>query len=90
MLFRSLSFVQFIDLISSPISGGAVSKADKSYRATNQVNKLNKAEGVDKYGSRIVENIPKGKAARETALDAEKVNAHKNRTTLKKEIHKRP
>ena len=39
-----------------------------SYRATSQVNKLNKAEGAGKYGSRIVEKISAGKGARLKAL----------------------
>src|SRR5690606_29399235 len=46
---------------------GKVSKADKSYRATSQVNKMNKAEGAGKYDSRIVEKIPAGPGARQKA-----------------------
>lgn len=47
-------------LVKTEISGGKVSKADKSYRATTQVNKMNKTEGAGKYDSRIVEKIPAG------------------------------
>lgn len=77
-------------VVKTGISGGKVSKADKSYRATNQVNKLNKAEGAAKYDSKIVDKIPSGKGARQKALDAEKVNANKNRKTLDPNIHKTP
>jgi hypothetical protein len=78
------------NVVKTGISGGKVSKADKSYRATSQVNKMNKAEGAGKYDSRIVEKIPAGKGARQKALDAEKVNADKHRRTLDPEKHKRP
>lgn len=69
------------------ISGGKVSKAGDSYRATSQVNKLNKAGG--NYTSRIVENIPAGKGARQKALEAEKAISKKN-APLNPDIHKRP
>jgi RHS repeat-associated protein len=78
-------------VVKTGISGGKVSKTEKSYRATNQVNKLNKTKGAKKYDSRIVEKIPAGKDARKKALDAEKKNADKNRATLdESDIHKRP
>ena len=57
------------------ISGGKSSKAGKSYRATQQVNKW----GEDVYDSKIVKKIPEGKGARTKALDAEKANANKLR-----------
>lgn len=69
------------NVVKTGISGGQVSKTDKSYRATNQVNKLNKAEGVVKYDSKIVEKIPGGKGAREKALKAEITNADKLRAS---------
>lgn len=78
------------NVVKTGISGGKISKADKSYRATNQVNKLNKAEGAAKYDSRVVEKIPAGKGARQKALDSEKANANKNRKTLDPNIHKTP
>ena len=78
------------NVVKTGISGGKVSNADKSYRATSQVNKMNKAEGQGKYDSRIVEKIPAGQGAKQKALDAEKTNANKNRSTLNPNYHKRP
>jgi RHS repeat-associated protein len=70
------------------ISGGKVSKAGDSYRATSQVNKLNKAGG--NYTSRVVEKIPAGKGARQKALDAEKRVTNANKGSINKDLHKRP
>lgn len=78
------------EVVKTGISGGKVSKTDKSYRATNQVNKLNKAAGAKKYDSRIVKKIPEGKKARTKVLNGEVINANKNRKTLDPNIHKRP
>ena len=70
------------------VSGGKISKAGDSYRATSQVNKLNKAGG--NYTSRIANKTPAGKGARAKALEAEKKLAQKNKATLNDKIHKRP
>ena len=70
------------------ISGGKISKAGDSYRATSQVNKLNKAGGD--YSSRIVKNIPAGKGAREAALNAEKKVVNANKSTINPALHKSP
>jgi RHS repeat-associated protein len=72
------------------ISGGKVSKSGNSYRATSQVNKLNKSGG--NYSSRIAEKIPAGKGAREKALNSEKKLAehYKKTNQLNREIHQRP
>ena len=81
------------NVVKTGISGGKVSKADKSYRATSQVNKLNKAEGAGKYDSRIVDKIPAGQGARQKALNSEASNANKLRSQgqLKdKKYHQRP
>ena len=81
------------NVVKTGISGGKVSKADKSYRATSQVNKLNKAEGAGKYDSRIVDKIPAGQGARQKALNSEAANANKLRSQgqLKdKKYHQRP
>lgn len=66
------------------ISGGKISKADKSYRATSQVNKL---KG---YTSEILEKIPAGKGARTKAIAAEKKWTNYYKKTINKKIHKRP
>jgi RHS repeat-associated protein len=72
------------EVVKTGISGGKVSKkAGESYRATSQANKWNKAEGAGTYKTRIIENIPTGKGAREKAMQAEKTNAKK----LQKEGH---
>ena len=72
------------------ISGGKIgTKTEKSYRATSQVNKLNKTPGAD-YTSEILEKIPAGKGARAKALKAEVKHAVKNKKTLNPEIHKLP
>ncbi|GEM_PF-491255 len=63
------------EVVKTGVSGGKVSKAGESYRATSQANKWNKAEGAGTYKTRIKENIPAGKGARQKALDAEKANA---------------
>ncbi|PKW29040.1 DUF6443 domain-containing protein [Flavobacterium lindanitolerans] len=78
------------NVVKTGVSGGKVSKAGKSYRATSQVNKLNKAAGTKKYDSRIVKKVPEGEGARKKILDAEKKNADKNRETLDPAIHKTP
>ena len=74
------------------ISGGKVSKAGKSYRATNQVNRFNKNAGYQKYDSRIIKTEPAGPEARATILKAEKENADrlKKIKQLNHSIHKRP
>ena len=80
-------------IVKTGISGGKIAKNGKSYRATRQVNKWNKAEGEGKYDSRIVQQFPAGKGAREEALTAEKLNADKHRDDLTKnnnDKHKRP
>ena len=81
------------NVVKTGISGGKVSKTDKSYRATRQVNKWNKAEGKSKYDSRIVDKIPAGKGARQEALRKEKINAEKLRKDghlQDKDYHQRP
>ncbi|MEK6511306.1 RHS repeat-associated core domain-containing protein [Myroides odoratimimus] len=78
------------NVVKTGISGGKVSKKDKSYRATNQVNKMNKASGTSKYDSRIIDRVPAGKRAREEALKKEKINADKNRRTLDPRYHQKP
>ncbi|RCX00993.1 RHS repeat-associated protein [Schleiferia thermophila] len=78
------------NVVKTGISGGKVSQADKSYRATSQVNQMNKASGSGTFDSRIVEKIPSWPGARQQALDAEKANAAKNRSTLNPNYHKRP
>jgi RHS repeat-associated protein len=70
------------------ISGGKISKAGDSYRATSQVNKLNKAGG--NYSSRIAEKIPAGKGARGKALEAEKRVTNANSATINPRIHQKP
>ena len=70
------------------ISGGKVSKSGQSYRATRQVNKLNKNGGD--YASQIVERIPAGQGAREKALQSEKALANKHKSTLNRDLHRRP
>jgi RHS repeat-associated protein len=70
------------------ISGGKVSKAGDSYRATSQVNKLNKSGG--NYTSRIAENIPAGKGARQKALNAEQRITNANKGSINPKIHSRP
>jgi len=70
------------------MSGGKISKASESYRATSQVNKLNKAGG--NYISRIVENIPVGKGAREKALKLEKEITNRNKGSINPDLHRRP
>lgn len=70
------------------ISSGKISKTGKSYRATSQVNKLNKVGG--NYTSRIVENIPSGKGAREKALEVEKRITNANKETINPNIHRNP
>ena len=78
------------NVVKTGISSGKISKADKSYRATSQVNKWNQAEGIGKYGSRVVKRIPAGKGARAKALAAEIKNANKHRKTLLEKFHKVP
>jgi RHS repeat-associated protein len=70
------------------VSGGKISQAGDSYRATGQVNKLKKAGGD--YSSRIAEKVPAGPGARGKALEVEKAIADKNRSTLNPDIHQRP
>ena len=77
-------------MVKTGISGGKVSQADKSYRATSQVNQMNKPSGSGTFDSRIVEKIPSRPGARQQALDAEKANAAKNRSTLNPNYHKKP
>lgn len=74
------------------ISGGKVSKTGKSYRATNQVNRLNKNAGYQKYDSRIIKTEPAGPEARATILKAEKENADRlyQIEQLDPNIHIRP
>ena len=70
------------------VSGGKISKAGDSYRATSQVNKLNKAGG--NYSSRIAEKIPAGKGARADALKREQQITNANKSSLNERIHKKP
>ncbi len=76
------------------ISGGPKTHNDtKSSRATSQVNKWNKEAGYEKYEAEIIEDIPAGPNARETALDKESKYADKFREQghLNDETkHKRP
>jgi hypothetical protein len=72
------------------VSGGKVSEAGKSYRATSQVNKLNKAAKYQKYDSKILKTVEGGAGARGEALEAEKAIADANRSTLNPDIHQRP
>jgi hypothetical protein len=65
------------EVVKTGVSGGKVAKNGKSYRATSQVNKWNKAEGAGKYSSRIVKSIPRGPGARAKILQAERVHAQK-------------
>jgi hypothetical protein len=69
-------------------SGKISTKTGKSYRATTQVNKWNKAE-PGRYDSRVVEKVPEGPGARQIALDKEKINADKHREILDKRFHQR-
>lgn len=72
------------------ISGGTIGKnTKKSYRATSQVNELNKVAG-NKYTSVILEEIPAGTGARVKALKAEVKHATLNKATLNPAIHKLP
>jgi hypothetical protein len=77
-------------VVKPGISGGKITKAEKSYRATKQVNTLNKAAGYTKYESNIVKHLPAGKGARAKALNTEKKLAKKHRATSDETIHKRP
>lgn len=77
-------------VVKPGVSGGKISKVDKSYRATKQVNEWNKDAGPGTYDSRIVKKIPAGKGARQKILDAELKNANKNRSTLDPDKHKTP
>lgn len=71
------------------VSAGKITKdGKKSYRATSQVNKLNKAGG--NYTSKIVKKIPAGKNARAKALELEKKVTNANKKTLNPKIHKLP
>ena len=65
------------NVVKTGVSGGKVSKSGKSYRATGQVNKWNKAEGAGKYDSRITQQVPAGPGARQKILNAEKSNAQR-------------
>ncbi|WP_228450443.1 RHS repeat-associated core domain-containing protein [Chryseobacterium rhizosphaerae] len=78
------------NVVKTGVSGGKVSQAGKSYRATSQVNKINKAEGEDVVDSRIIKTEPAGPNARKNILEAEERNANKNRSTLDPRYHKRP
>ena len=71
------------EVVKTGISGGKITKKGKSYRANKQVNKWNKAEGKDKYNSRIVDKEPAGPGARQRILNKERKNASK----LQKEGH---
>ena len=76
-------------VVKTGVSGGPVTKAGKSYRASNQVSKLNKSvPGL--YDSRIVKNIPAGSGARDQILKFEIENAARHRGTLDRNIHRRP
>ncbi|MCQ4142567.1 hypothetical protein, partial [Chryseobacterium sp. EO14] len=70
------------------ISGGKISKAGNSYRATSQVSKLNKQGG--NYTSKILKKIPAGPGARTKALKAEQRLTNKNKATINEAIHKKP
>jgi RHS repeat-associated protein len=78
------------NVVKTGVSSGKITQAGKSYRATTQVNKWNKAEGAGKYNSRIVKRVRAGKGARQKILDAEIVNADKHRKTLDPRKHRRP
>ena len=73
------------------ISGGKISsKTGRSYRATTQVNKWNKGNPNRDFDSEILEKVPAGKNARNTALEREKQYAEKYRDELEDIFHKRP
>ena len=62
------------DVVKTGISGSPLNKNGTSRRANIQVNKLNKAEGEDIYGAKVVE---KDMSNRQTALDWESQNSQK-------------
>ena len=73
------------------ISGGKISsKTGRSYRATTQVNKWNKGNPNRDFDSEILEKVPAGKNARNTALEREKQYVEKYRDELEDIFHKRP
>lgn len=73
------------------ISGGKVSASGKSYRAQSQVRQFNKVKkGKRIFDSEIIENIPKGRGARKTAIKKEEEYAKRYREELEKEYHKIP
>ena len=78
------------DVVKTGISGGKINKKGKSYRATRQVNKLNreaKAKGSSiRYDSRIVVKLPN----REKALKWEVLNAERLKKYNSMRYHKRP
>ena len=79
---------------NSVISGGPKThNGTRSSRATSQVNKWNKEAGYERYEAEIIEDIPAGPNARETALDKESKYADRFREQghLNDETkHKRP
>lgn len=77
------------NVVKTGVSNGPVTKSGKSYRANNQVSKMNKSN-PSMYDSRIVKTIPEGPGARANILKWEKANAYKRRATLDEEFHKRP
>ena len=79
-------------VVKTGINGGKISKKGKSYRATRQVNSWNKKTREDRYDSRIVKTIPKGKDARAKILKEEKAHALelRNKGQLDPSLHKRP
>ncbi|WP_373462512.1 MULTISPECIES: RHS repeat-associated core domain-containing protein [Chryseobacterium] len=78
------------DVIKTGVSGGKISKSGKSYRATSQVNRINKKAGKKIVDSRVIKKEPAGPNARKNILEAEVANAEKNRATLDPNYHKRP
>lgn len=78
--------------VKTGISGSKITKAGKSYRATNQVNKWNRESGYYRFDSRIIKEFPAGPNARLRALEAEKRNANRlrNQRELDSRYHKRP
>ena len=68
-----------MDMMNLKKKSMTLSKAGKSYRATNQVNRLNKNAGYQKYDSRIIKTEPAGPKARATILKAEKENENQDK-----------
>ena len=81
------------EIVKVGVSGGKISKYDKSYRATKQVNKWNKEVGYDKFDSRIIDREPAGENARSQILKAEENRCtylKENNLLKKSNYHQRP